>query len=49
MDLPLLGKLTYYKTNLKPLLVSLNPNPNNPWILVKNKVLIKHKQALGCS
>jgi len=37
------------KTNQKPLLVSLNLNPNKPWILAENKVLIKPKQALGCS
>lgn len=29
------------KTSPKPLLVSLNPNPNKPLILVKSKVLIK--------
>ena len=35
-----------YKTDWKPILVSLNPNPNMPWILVENKVLIRSKQAL---
>ena len=31
------------KTNPKPLLVSPNSDPNKPWILVVNKVLIKLK------
>jgi len=29
------------KTNSKPLLVSPNSDPNKPWILAVNKVLIK--------
>jgi len=33
------------KTESEPLLVSPNPNPNKPWILAENKVLIKPKQA----
>jgi len=41
-----IGQLT--KIDPKPLLVSSNPNPNKHWILTKNKVLIKLKQALGC-
>jgi hypothetical protein len=36
----------FTKTDLKPLLVSSNPNPNKSWILAKNKVLIKPKQTL---
>jgi hypothetical protein len=31
------------------MLVSPNLDPNKHWILVENKVLIKSKQALGCS
>jgi hypothetical protein len=31
----------------KPLLVNQNLDPNKPWILAKNKVLIKPKQALS--
>jgi hypothetical protein len=38
-----------YETNPKPILVSLNPNPYKPWILAKNKVLIRPKQVLGHS
>jgi hypothetical protein len=30
-----------YKNQLKTLLVSSNPDPYKPWILSKNKVLIK--------
>jgi len=48
MDLLLWAELLT-KTGPKSLLVNPNPNPNKPWILTKNKVLIKPKQALGCS
>jgi hypothetical protein len=39
----------HIKNDLKPLLVSPNPNPNKPWILAKNKVSIKPKQTLSYS
>jgi hypothetical protein len=43
----LVGWIDFFtKTGLKPLLVYSNPNPNKPWILAQNKVLIKSKQAL---
>jgi hypothetical protein len=35
-----------YKTDPKLILISSNLDPNKPWILVKNKVLIRPKQAL---
>jgi hypothetical protein len=33
------------KTDPKPLLVSPNSDPNKPWILAENKVLIKSKHV----
>jgi hypothetical protein len=38
-----------YKNDSKPILVSLDPDPNKAWILAENKILIKLIQALGYS